>query len=126
MELTRLSKNAIERELKRRAKMKKGFNQVAVIGAGTMGHGLALLFALGGSAVRLVDVSQERLDRAMELIRSHHSGLKLHREYDIEMEKVLNLITPEPGLGDRISESDFIVEAIVETMGMRQTNECQH
>jgi 3-hydroxyacyl-CoA dehydrogenase len=126
MELTRLSKNAIERELKRRGKMKQGFNQVAVIGAGTMGHGLALLFALGGSAVRLVDVSQERLDRAMELIRSHHSGLKLHREYDIEMEKVLNLITPEPGLGDRISESDFIVEAIVETMGMRQTNECQH
>jgi 3-hydroxyacyl-CoA dehydrogenase len=126
MELTRLSKNAIERELKRRGKMKQGLNQVAVIGAGTMGHGLALLFALGGSAVRLVDVSQERLDRAMELIRSHHSGLKLHREYDIEMEKVLNLITPEPGLGDRISESDFIVEAIVETMGMRQTNECQH
>ena len=94
--------------------MKKGFNQVAVIGAGTMGHGLALLFALGGSAVRLVDVSRERLDRAMELIRSHLGGLKLHLGYDIEMEKVLNLITPEPELGDGISESDFIVEAIVE------------
>jgi 3-hydroxyacyl-CoA dehydrogenase len=126
MELTRLSKNAIKRELKRRRKMKQGFNQVAVIGAGTMGQGLALLFNLGGSVVRLVDVSQESLDRAMELIRSHISGLKLHREYDIEMEKVLQLIAPEPGLGARIAESDFIVEAIVETMGMRQTNECQH
>jgi 3-hydroxybutyryl-CoA dehydrogenase len=100
--------------------MKKGFNQVAVIGAGTMGHGLALLFALGGSAVRLVDVSQERLDRAMELIRSHLSGLNLHREYDIAMEKVLQLIAPEPGLGDRISESDFIVEAIVEKADAKQ------
>jgi ketopantoate reductase len=100
--------------------MKKGFNQVAVIGAGTMGHGLALLFALGGSAVRLVDVSQGRLDRAMELIRSHLSGLKLHREYGIEMEKVLHLIAPEPALGDRISESDFIVEAIVEKAEAKQ------
>ena len=100
--------------------MKQDFSRVAVIGAGTMGHGLALLFALGGSAVRLVDVSQERLDRAMELIRSHLGGLKLHREYDIEMEKVLNLITPEPGLGNRISESDFIVEAIVEKADAKQ------
>jgi len=72
--------------------MKNGFKRVAVIGAGTMGHGLALLFALGGSAVRLVDVSQDRLDRAMALIRSHLSGLNLHREYDIEMEKVLQQI----------------------------------
>ena len=90
--------------------MENGFNQVAVIGAGTMGHGLALLFALGDSAVRLVDVSQDRLDPAMELIRSHLSGLDLCREYDIEMEKVLRLIAPEPGLGDGISESDFIWE----------------
>ena len=100
--------------------MKNGFKRVAVIGAGTMGHGLALLFALGGSAVRLVDVSQDRLDRAMALIRSHLSGLNLHREYDIEMEKVLQQIAPEPGLGDRISEADFIVEAIVEKADAKQ------
>ena len=39
--------------------MVKSFNQVAVIGAGTMGHGLALLFALGGSRVCLVDVGRD-------------------------------------------------------------------
>ena len=100
--------------------MKNGFKRVAVIGAGTMGHGLALLFALGGSVVRLVDVSQDRLERAMALIRSHLSGLNLHREYDIEMEKVLQQIAPEPGLGERISEADFIVEAIVEKADAKQ------
>ncbi|MBI5580790.1 MAG: 3-hydroxyacyl-CoA dehydrogenase family protein [Deltaproteobacteria bacterium] len=100
--------------------MKKGFDQVAVIGAGTMGHGLALLFALGGSAVRLVDVSRERLERAMGLIRSHLSGLNLQREYDVEMEMVLKRIAPEQALGDGISESDFIVEAIVEKAEAKQ------
>jgi 3-hydroxybutyryl-CoA dehydrogenase len=100
--------------------MENGFNQVAVIGAGTMGHGLALLFALGGSAVRLVDVSQDRLDRAMELIRSHLNGLDLCREYGIEMEKVLRRIAPVPGLREGISESDFIVEAIVEKAEAKQ------
>jgi 3-hydroxybutyryl-CoA dehydrogenase len=100
--------------------MTNDFNQVAVIGAGTMGHGLALLFALGGSAVRLVDVSQDRLDRAMALIRSHLSGLNLHRDYDIKMESVLERIALDPGLGDRISEADFIVEAIVEKADAKQ------
>lgn len=100
--------------------MQKGFDRVTVIGAGTMGHGLALLFALGGSAVRLVDVSQDRLDRAMELIRSHLNGLNLQRDYGSEMEKVLDRIALEPGLGDSISESDFIVEAIVEKAEAKQ------
>jgi 3-hydroxybutyryl-CoA dehydrogenase len=94
--------------------MVKAFNQVAVIGAGTMGHGLALLFALGGSGVCLVDVSRDRLDRSMELIRSHLKGLDLHRQYDIAMDDVLALITPEPALGERVAQSDIVVEAIVE------------
>jgi 3-hydroxybutyryl-CoA dehydrogenase len=59
--------------------MVKSFNQVAVIGAGTMGHGLALLFPLGGSRVCLVDVGRDCLDRAMELIRSHLRGLDLQQ-----------------------------------------------
>jgi len=80
--------------------MVKSFNQVAVIGAGTMGHGLALLFALGGSRVCLVDVGRDCLEtRAMELIRSHLRGLDLQQQYDIAMDEVLALITPELALG---------------------------
>jgi 3-hydroxybutyryl-CoA dehydrogenase len=94
--------------------MVKRFNQVAVIGAGTMGHGLALLFALGGSRVCLVDVGRDRLDRAMELIRSHLMGLDLQGQYDIGMEEALALITPELAPGERVAQSDIVVEAIVE------------
>ena len=42
--------------------MVESFNQVAVIGAGTMGHRLALLFPLGGSRVCLVDVGRDCLE----------------------------------------------------------------
>ena len=44
---------------------------IAVIGAGLMGHGLAQIFALNGYPVRLMDVEQERLDKAIENIRSN-------------------------------------------------------
>ena len=42
--------------------------EVAVVGAGLMGHALALVFALGGHNVRLTDVSLEALERAPNLM----------------------------------------------------------
>ena len=43
---------------------------MAVIGAGVMGHSLALIFALGGYSVRLCDLKDEILERSLALIRS--------------------------------------------------------
>lgn len=94
--------------------MRKSFKKVAVIGAGTMGHGIGLLFALSGCDVRLVDLSPERLGLAMSLIESHLDGLKLHRDYGMEADAVLNRITPGQDLGEPMPEFDLIVEAVVE------------
>jgi 3-hydroxybutyryl-CoA dehydrogenase len=94
--------------------MKKSFQKVAVVGAGTMGHGIGLLLALSGCDVRLVDLSRERLGLAMRLIESHLDGLKLHRDYGVEADAVLNRIQPEQGLGEGLPEFDLIVEAVVE------------
>lgn len=94
--------------------MKNDFKKVAVIGAGTMGHGISLLFALGGYEVKMVDLSRERLGLAMRLIESHLNGLNLHPEYGIEADTVLNLITPALGLGESMPELDMVVEAVVE------------
>ena len=44
--------------------------KVAVIGAGTMGHALALVFALGGHEVRLTDSSMATLDKAGPLMEA--------------------------------------------------------
>ncbi|MCU0561435.1 MAG: 3-hydroxyacyl-CoA dehydrogenase family protein [Desulfobacterales bacterium] len=94
--------------------MGEKFKTVTVIGAGTMGHGIGLLFALGGCSVRLVDLSRERLDRALKLIESHLDGLKLHREYGLEADAVLARITPECGLDESLPGVDLVVEAVVE------------
>ena len=44
-------------------------NRIAVIGAGTMGNGIAQVFALHGRVVRLIDVAPALLDRGMETVR---------------------------------------------------------
>ena len=59
--------------------MVEAFNQVTVVSAGTMWHGLSLLFALGGSRACLLDVSRDYLNQAMQLIRSHLKSLDLQR-----------------------------------------------
>ena len=46
-------------------------NRVAVIGAGTMGNGIAHVFAQHGWGVTLIDVKQEALDRGLATIRSN-------------------------------------------------------
>jgi len=94
--------------------MVKSFNQVAVIGAGTMGHGLALLFALGGSRVCLVDVGRDCLEpgHGADQVAPQGSGSATAVRY--RHGRGLALITPELALGERIAESDIIVEAIVE------------
>ncbi|RPJ74284.1 MAG: 3-hydroxyacyl-CoA dehydrogenase family protein [Desulfobacteraceae bacterium] len=88
--------------------------KVVVIGAGTMGHGIGLVFALGGHDVRLVDLDPNRLSLAMELIESHLEGLQLHRDYEADAQTVLSRITPVPRLDEGLPEADLIVEAIVE------------
>lgn len=94
--------------------MANELKKVAVIGAGTMGHGIGLLLALGGHEVRLVDLDPGRLTLAMRLIESHLEGLQLYREYEADPRDVLNRITPVPGADETLPEADLIVEAIVE------------
>jgi phosphoglycerate dehydrogenase-like enzyme len=48
----------------------RGVSEIAIIGAGTMGHSLALVFALGGHAVRLTDSRSETLDGAPALMQA--------------------------------------------------------
>ena len=53
--------------------------RIGVVGAGLMGHGIALQFALSGYDVSLNDVSEEKLERAME--RLFHRGVIIQQTY---------------------------------------------
>jgi 3-hydroxybutyryl-CoA dehydrogenase len=92
----------------------KEIRKVGVIGAGTMGNGIAHVFARSGYNVLLGEVEQRFLDRGMETIRKNMareaSKGKLSSE---EMQSALDRIT---GVLDRsrFSECDFVVEAATE------------
>ncbi|CAH2599759.1 3-hydroxyacyl-CoA dehydrogenase family protein [Rhodovastum atsumiense] len=90
--------------------------QVAVIGAGHMGHALALVFALGGHAVRLTDTSAEVLARAGALMEAALATLREAGEVDAAWTaaRLHAVVTRCPTLAEAVSGAELIVEAIVE------------
>lgn len=88
---------------------------VTVVGAGTMGHSLAQLFAQEGYDVRLHDLREEILARAREWIASNLRTLveagALERELQ---EPVLNRIRMTTTIEEAVWDTDLVIEAIVE------------
>ncbi len=88
---------------------------VTVIGAGTMGHALALVHALGGCNIRLQDVSPKTLEKAPDLIDAACQNLVDAGEVtNNAAQTAIKRIHFISNLGDAVTESDLIVEAIVE------------
>jgi len=87
---------------------------VGVIGAGTMGHGIAQVFAQSGFSVRLVDVAQPMLDRARGSIEKSlgkfvEKGTLSASDRDAALGRLATTTAIE-----QLSDADYIVEAIVE------------
>ncbi len=72
----RINHNVIDSLRKESVKMKKELSLVVIIGAGTMGHSLALLFAHSGRQVRLIDLDEAMPERARQLISSELETLQ--------------------------------------------------
>jgi len=88
--------------------------RVLVVGAGTMGHSLAMVFAQEGHEVDLVDVNPELLEKALGLIRSNLQTLrrmKMITPHSIP--RTLKRIHPSTSL-DVAARADFVIEAISE------------
>lgn len=94
---------------------------VAVLGAGTMGNGIAHVFARAGYTVILRDVEQRFLDRAMEMI-----GKNLDREVkkgklgEAEKPAVLARLKPVTDM-NAIAAADFVVEAVPEKLDIKRS-----
>ena len=95
-------------------------NHIAVIGAGTMGHGIAQVCAASGYRVTLIDVVPEQLERATAAIE--RSVEKLHgkgRLTDEQQEAALaNVATA--GEISAAADADLVVEAVVENLEMKK------
>ena len=92
----------------------------AVVGAGTMGGGIAMNFANAGISVRLIDVSQAALDRGLETIRANYARTASRgRLTDAEMAKRLSLIEGTLEF-DAAGDVDIVVEAVFEEMDLKK------
>jgi len=90
--------------------------EVAVVGAGLMGHALALVFALGGHSVRLTDNSSENLERAPGLMAIALATLAEAGEVDAswDRQRLSHAVRCVPSLADTVAGAKVVVEAIVE------------
>lgn len=89
--------------------------RVAVIGAGTMGNGIAHVFALGGIDVALVDVSDEAVEAGVTMIRKN-LGRQVDKDVISQAEagEALDLIHTSTDLEKTVSNVDLVVEAVSE------------
>ncbi len=95
-------------------------NKVAIIGAGTMGGGIAMCFANAGLPVVLIDASQEGLDRGLEKIDSvYESRVKRGRMSADQKLQCMKFIRGELSL-QSVAEADLIIEAVFEDMALKQ------
>ena len=92
----------------------------AIVGAGTMGGGIAMSFAEFGFPVKLLEVSQEALDRGLQRIRSNYeTSVKRGSLTEAEMERRLKLIEPVKSYDD-IAQCDVVIEAVFERIPVKE------
>jgi 3-hydroxyacyl-CoA dehydrogenase len=94
--------------------------KAAVIGAGTMGGGIAMSFANAGIPVMLVDVSEDAVEKGLSRIRSNYAAtVSKGRLAQSEMDKRMDLIRPTINLG-QAADADIVVEAVFERMDVKK------
>ena len=95
--------------------------QIAVIGAGLMGHGIAQEFAGAGYNVRMHDVTDERLETARAQIESNLTTLAENTVIQKgSIAPTLQRIQTDTELARVVEDADFVVEAVPEDLGLKQ------
>jgi len=93
---------------------------IAVIGAGTMGNGIAHVFAQNGYKVNLIDISAEALDKAFKTIEKNLDRMLSKEKITTETkEKTLLNLHKNTNLKEGISDADLVVEAATENMDIK-------
>lgn len=94
--------------------------QVAVIGSGTMGNGIAHVFAQSGFKVNLVDISQDALDRAIKTIEKNLDRMLAKEKIDEATKKnTLSNINTYTSMKEGVASVDLVVEAATENVDIK-------
>ena len=94
--------------------------RVAIIGAGTMGGGIAMSFANAGIPVTLIETGEEQLKRGMGIMQKNYDATAARGGIPADAPaKRMALITGVVGL-ENVKDADLIIEAVFETMAIKK------
>jgi len=98
---------------------------VAVLGAGTMGEGIAQIAASAGHSVMLYDVSQQQLETALENIAKRlERSVKKEKITAERRAEILKNLSPQKTLGE-LAQAKLVIEAIIEDLAIKQAVFCE-
>ena len=99
----------------------RDIQKVAVIGAGTMGGGIAMNFLNAGIPVTILETKQEALDRGLATIRKNYEAqVKKGKLKQDKYEQRMALLTSTLSYDD-IKDADMVIEAVFEELGVKET-----
>jgi len=94
--------------------------RIAVLGAGTMGHGIAHAAIAGGYATRIYDVSDPAVSKGRSAIESIvKKGVELGKVEAADAEAMLKRLTATRSLDEALQDADFIIEAAPERIDVK-------
>ena len=95
-------------------------NKAAVIGAGTMGGGIAMCFANAGIPVTVIETTQQALDKGLEKMKANYAAtVAKGRMAQPEMDKRMALIHGTVNLA-QAADADIVIEAVFERMDVKR------
>ncbi|OBX19466.1 3-hydroxyacyl-CoA dehydrogenase [Erythrobacter sp. QSSC1-22B] len=95
-------------------------NRVGIIGAGTMGGGIAMNFLSAGIPVTILEMKQEALDRGTGVMRKNYENTaKRGRMTAEQVEQAMGLLTPTLEYDD-LADCDLVIEAVFENMDVKK------
>ncbi|MBI2969153.1 MAG: enoyl-CoA hydratase/isomerase family protein [Gammaproteobacteria bacterium] len=98
----------------------RAIRKVAVIGAGTMGGGIAMNFLNAGMPVTVLEVKQEALDRGLGIVRGNYEGaVRKGRMTEEQLEAAMQRISGTTDYAD-VADADLVIEAVFENIGIKK------
>ncbi|MDE0286171.1 MAG: 3-hydroxyacyl-CoA dehydrogenase NAD-binding domain-containing protein [Gammaproteobacteria bacterium] len=95
-------------------------NGVAVIGAGTMGGGIAMNFVNAGMPVTVLEADRAGLERGLGVIRKNYgAAVDKGRMTEAQLEQAMGMITPTTDYAD-LAGADLVIEAVFENMDIKK------
>jgi 3-hydroxybutyryl-CoA dehydrogenase len=94
---------------------------VGVLGAGTMGHGIAQVSAMAGHSVSLRDVDEQLVEEGFASIREHLAGgVERGKLTEADREATLDRLAGTTDLADAVGDADLVIEAVPEDTELKQ------